>query len=538
MRRALRFVENRKLIGVLTCSLSLSIVGCGGVDPAAQPPSTQSAETTHATATGTIATAAAVESDAIAQSNSGVPQPSTIAGATAVTSPTGRFYCFNRICRWVGDGHVQSETAATVQTFSSSSVITVAFNDDYTGGDNIIYTSTTRHIEHGASLMGWAYSTNQGQSWTRGHILTPPTGIAALWGDPAITSSRANQNYVFLSNLMIPDSKFPFSTGYIDGPVNAYIGGACIARSSDAGQSFSVSASDCVSNNNAFYDGGSMTSDNSGNVYAAWNNVNTNAIDVWVASSPTAPFRMIASPFPGISIATHPRMHYDVFTDSVFVMAQDGNGNLWLNKLTNHAWASPVYVASGTAVYPSIGLSDRQLRTGPQFAFDVGNTGPSTPSVVQFCVTVPKGNGHFGIECGTVSNDLRTEWMPAGWSTRSLAGDQFNPAVAMEPYVFGLPAVWKASWTSNENNAAGNTVQIMQTTLTGSQFFTGVLAGAQTPCPDARGNWTDYDDMKVAYVDGNGNPWFIRFFADSSDGACTEWSYYSTPVHVSARVFQ
>lgn len=66
------------------------------------------------------------------------------------------------------------------------------------------------------------------------------------------------------------------------------------------------------------------------------------------------------------------------------------------------------------------------------------------------------------------------------------------------------------------------------------------LVGAQSPCSHGRGNWTDYDVIRVAYVDASGNPSFMRFFADSQNSmsSCTQWQYWASPVHVSEVLFQ
>src|SRR5262249_26844036 len=130
----------------------------------------------------------------------------------------------------------QSETAVNVSNFAAKSVITVSSNDGTDTDATILYTSSTRKVLKGTSLMGWSYSQDSGATWKFGGKLAPPAGWSVLWGDPAITRSHLDQRYVFLSNLAIPDSKFP--AGGIDGPVNSYMGGACIARSTDGGITF------------------------------------------------------------------------------------------------------------------------------------------------------------------------------------------------------------------------------------------------------------------------------------------------------------
>lgn len=89
---------------------------------------------------------------------------------------------------------MQSETAINVSAWLDGTMkVTAVFNDTDNGlseYDFIQYTSTTRHIYHGASEFAWAYSTDRGTSWSYfPRLVTPPTGWAVLWGDPAIASS-------------------------------------------------------------------------------------------------------------------------------------------------------------------------------------------------------------------------------------------------------------------------------------------------------------------------------------------------------------
>jgi hypothetical protein len=56
----------------------------------------------------------------------------------------------------------QSETSATTAFSGGTTRIVVAFNDETNDGTFITYTSTTRHMNVGASLMGWSYSDDGG----------------------------------------------------------------------------------------------------------------------------------------------------------------------------------------------------------------------------------------------------------------------------------------------------------------------------------------------------------------------------------------
>ena len=57
---------------------------------------------------------------------------------------------------------VQSETAATTSFSGGVHRIIVAYNDETNSQATIQYTSSTRKVLHGASLMGWSYSNDDG----------------------------------------------------------------------------------------------------------------------------------------------------------------------------------------------------------------------------------------------------------------------------------------------------------------------------------------------------------------------------------------
>src|SRR4030081_2986961 len=85
---------------------------------------------------------------------------------------------------------VQSETAATTSFSGGVHRIVVAYNDETNSQATIQYGPSTRQVLHGASLMGWSYSNDDGATWKYGGKLTPTAGWAVLWGDPGLTTSR------------------------------------------------------------------------------------------------------------------------------------------------------------------------------------------------------------------------------------------------------------------------------------------------------------------------------------------------------------
>ena len=221
--------------------------------------------------------------------------------------------------------------------------------------------------------------------------MSSPPAWPVLWGDPAITSDFADQRYVFISNLAIPASKMPADG--ISGPVNNYIGGACIARSDDGGVSFAIQQ--CLTNNLDFYDGGSMAAAGmSGNrsVFAAFVDVDTNQIDVWASPSDTGTFKRLPNPFPGMEMISHPHLRFSRAAGSLYVGALDSLGQVYLNRYHGGSWGRPVLASFQTAGNPDIRFSDRTLRTAPQFSFDVGAPSQNGNDEVRTLYTVRDPN--------------------------------------------------------------------------------------------------------------------------------------------------
>src|SRR5258705_9514001 len=114
----------------------------------------------------------------------------------------------------------QSETAATTSFSGGVHRVVVAYNDETNSQATIQYGASTRTVLRGASLMGWSYSNDDGATWKYGGKLTPPAGWAVLWGDPGVTTSRRSYATGFMSNLAVPDAKFPESG------LSRYVGGS------------------------------------------------------------------------------------------------------------------------------------------------------------------------------------------------------------------------------------------------------------------------------------------------------------------------
>ena len=156
--------------------------------------------------------------------------------------------------------------------------------------------------------MSWFRLSPEADDGIGGRV-SPPSNWAALVGDPAVTRNRADSNLVYMSDVAVPRSKFPFLAGRIEGELErsdlpssfcgGYVGGGCIARSTDDGRTFSLSNADCVSRTSAgcpngdVYVGSDLETSPEGRVYAAFTDRSRNRVDVYMATSPTGSFARV-----------------------------------------------------------------------------------------------------------------------------------------------------------------------------------------------------------------------------------------------------
>lgn len=457
-------------------------------------------------------------------------------------------------------GSMQSETAATTSFASEKHRVVVTFNDETGNQGKIIYGQTTRKIHKGASLLGWSYSEDKGKNWTYGGKVSPPNGWSVLWGDPAITTSGASYAVVFISNLAIPDEKFP--SGGIDGWVTygakgAYIGGACIVRSTNGGVSFSnyqcfgnkePVADDPDAIKGHFYDGAGMASTPSGEVFAAYADISVSKIDVWRASTHNGTFVRIANPFPGLVTASHPRLRAS--TDgwlyvAATVVAQNGLA-IYINRYKNGQWAQPanateLAVGGGGEVVlnSTVDGSPMTIRFGPQFAFDIGAASEGGNDAIRFLYT-RKSSGRLYVEGSACAADLSNchpvpEWKAGPSSPGATPFDAFNPAVAASPGLGNL----EPRWTSSFYERYGSSVTTVGLSRMNLVYINGAPLGFPvslvddiTVCSDTRGYWGDYDDMLHAGFDDT-TPVFIRFTSTDHGSGCNKrWNFVAEHQHV------
>jgi hypothetical protein len=459
---------------------------------------------------------------------------------------------------WLG---TQSETASAAALARGKDIYVVTYNDDTDDG-KIKYTTNDRIVFPGASMLGWSYSRDKGQTWTYGGKVKPPSGIAALWGDPAIVNSRSNYNRVYISSLAIDASKIPAEGhhGWLD---DGSITGACIARSDNGGVNFAIQS--CVSADNDFYDGSALAAASGGDqrIFAAFVDVPKERIDVWASSDGLAPFQRIADPFPGKQMMSHPRMAYDQSTGALLVAAIANDGFIYMNRLVGNTWQTAVQASNATTRI-DIKVGSQTIRTAYGFSFDVG--APSQTELEDGTVRVHDDairllyttrdaeTKRIYVRGSACRNDLGICRDVPQWGTTpgnlNTPRDQWNPTVSAWPGFIGLPPVWKATYQTTDDTPNG--VSIKQGNLAvlpdGTPIFLPFnLVSARPICPDFRygspgnaknGYWGDYDEMKHVGFSDSGTPEFLLAFSDSSKGCISQSEFTSNHLHVGSVVIK
>ena len=458
---------------------------------------------------------------------------------------------------WSG---TQSETASAWSYSDGRDIYVIAYIDDTDDG-TVKYTSDDRIVYPGASTLGWSYSLDRGMSWTYGGKVKPPDGIAALWSDPAIVTSRSNSNRVYISSLAIDASKIPASGhhGWLD---EGTLTGACIARSDDGGIHFAIHS--CVSADSDFYDGASMAaaSGSDRRIFAAYNDVPKSRIDVWASTDGLAPFKQIADPFPGMSMVSHPRMAYDASTGALLIAAIADNQQIYMNRLVGDAWAKPVLASLQTSRV-EINVGSQTIRMGSGFSFDVGapsqtrrddGTIQINDDTVRLLYTTRDADTKRIYVRGAVCrNDLSACGDVPQWGTTpgnlNTPRDQWNPTVTAWVGAPGLPPVWKATYQTTDDTPDGVSIKAgnLAVLTNGTPIFLPFdLVPPRPICPDfrygspghaKRGYWGDYDEKQMVSFD-NSTPQFLLGFSDSSKGCVSQSEFTSSHLHVGAVVFK
>jgi len=410
------------------------------------------------------------------------------------------------------------------------------------------FNSGSRQIRPSTSMMTFkrvAPDDEGGETFASGRV-RPPSGWSVLWGDPSITRNRANSSQIYLANLAIPTSKFPASWE-IDGDVDpsglpasycgAYIGGACIARSTNGGTSFTLSSSDCVQRtstscpNGTFYDGSALETSPEGRVYAAFNDVFRFAHDVYMATSGTGSFARVTDPPMAGSTFSHPRMKSG--PNGLYMLLWDGS-NLRITRYPattsrTAAWTTPVLVSANVTTEDDLTLSDRTIRLGPQYGLAIGKNEFNGDEVRIVFATVTAGRHHLHFAKCTTGTTITCS-QPSIWNTDGFGGQQWAPAIAYGNKFSGGAPFWVFTFHNNSNFPTGNQVELWSGMLPNSSSLSTIRQEDfnQIPCPDLRGYWGDYDYMETGFT-GSGAPGLtFRAFTQSGTAGCVRDMYTSS----------
>jgi hypothetical protein len=465
--------------------------------------------------------------------------------------------------------YFQSETAAAVVERPGGRRIVVTFNDStqLTSPPTITFTPGGRAVSTGASLMGWAYSDDDGMSWTYAGKIPTADGWPTLWGDPAMTMVPDPSNsIVFMSNLSIPTNEF------VSGETVTSVGGACFAKSTDSGLSFKVVQ--CISNTAAplpgghFYDGETLAATPSGAIFAAFNDFTTSRINVWSAPNANSPFVQIAEPFPNMMSLMHPRLRAaadgSVYAAAPFAATlADGTTGpvVYINRYVNGAWGTPqqaseiMQASVGTIdLHSQVLGSELAFRMAAQFSFAVGSASKGGQDAVRLMVTRVDPNGHFFIEGSACAADLSgchpvPEWHVGPTVGKGELQQAFNPLVQVSaarrigrpPRVETIPGTWLTAYylVNGTQNTAVQTGHMYLNYQNGAPVGAPLnLPDLLTVCSDVRNfnqdYWGDYNDM-VVLENGLLPPGFVSFVSrDQQLGCIKRWALFSQHQHVSA----
>ncbi len=492
----------------------------------------------------------------------------------------------------------QAEAVATHTFYDGEWITTVAFNDRTVANEEdpeFVYpdgpSGQRRTVKHGASLLGWSYSTNEGSSFTYGgKILTPP-GWALAWGDPAISSSWGT---VYMAGLGASDTKW--SGDIVDQGVLPWLDGWCAAMSTDGGKTFEETRcfkkgtcsntgksctgawGDCISVprrpgeasvgvcNGDFYDGSSLLSWRDVTYFASMD-VDRDEVHVWSAERGTLDFQPLPdySPFDDHRMRLHPRLRE--YEGVLYVVANDAEGRVLVSTLNiaegDREWSPPLQL--GWTARADVPLADgRRLRLANPWSFDVGPTGDESfgdaelrviatgiaedkrlymqvfrcPLPIRQLPDKPAGLAYC--EASWNSDKGRQQW---GGPEHDRSGSNFMPSLK----VGGVPARWKATWL--HHRAGTNLVSVQQANLAITSAGDALLAGIrlvdeQEPCtaeaPGEQSYWGDYNDLielLPSSTNGELRPTWFASFTQNFDG-CGFHGSWTADMHVGGAVFQ
>ena len=495
----------------------------------------------------------------------------------------------------------QAEAVASLgKSDELTEVVTVAFNDRTQDPDDpkITYpdggpSGIHRNLYHGASLMGWSYSVDNGAHFTYSeHRVSPPNGWAVIWGDPSLAASPSGFN-VYFANLAGSDVVFNS-----DGPIvdaSPTLDGFCVAKSINGGIDFqdvkcfkkgvcSNTGNPCTGDfpqcfvpapiggtpsfgtcNGAFYDGTSLATWGSDVFFAAKNCgpgmgcVGDNPFDVWRATGNTLDFSPLPDlhPFDNLATWNHPRLK--VHGNRLYVVGTTEHGGVFwptaasldLTQGEAATWSPPLRIGANL-YFGDVNIGDKVLRLANQFSYDVGQSENGEQTQLRVAYTRATGGGRLFIEYSVCALPLiESPDLPGfaqcsnetGWGgpNRNPNADEFSP----ELRVSGTPPRWRAIWKVNPSGVGavavyrGNLITSGGVNLLGA----GQLVAPQQPCAfHIQGNqyyWGDYDDLLPLTPTPTGfqeAPHWLTPFTQNF-GGCPFAGEWTAAMHVGAVTF-
>jgi hypothetical protein len=421
----------------------------------------------------------------------------------------------------------------------------------YSGADPLIlYNGDRRMVRRNASRMYRALLTPESNTSSGGRV-APPPGWPVLWGEPAITRNRVNPNLIYLTNVAVPNAKFP-AAGYIvneletriglpAGYCDSYLGGACIARSTDGGRTFAISDADCVRRvtgtctEGAPYVATALETSPEGRVYAAYTDRSRGLVDVYMASGPTGSFTRVTDSPTTVSAPMGPRLKYG--PGGLYMLVRSGS-SLYLTRYEggsshNGTWTPKVLVASGSVEEPIHFPDGRYIELRTQYDLDIGPSDDTDEPGVEvriayaifdggtYRVRVARCTTGTPITCATPLN-----WAPFNFP---IGEERFGPTIAYVQSADGAPK-WALSWYDRRAVPHGPYLELWRGNVRANPDRLTELRQEpfQVPCPSTQGYWGYYDGM-AAGPDG----FTVRGFSDSGREPCNASFYRSVPLGAS-----
>lgn len=437
------------------------------------------------------------------------------------------------------DGLGESETAA----INSGGTEYIAYNANDDSKVTFAADGSSYTLCSGAIDIGYSMST--GGTWQRKGV-SIPSGIAALWGDPAIAVAGSK---LFISSMAYTQSEFDKVDGANKNSAGCvvvqsgntsgtYIKGrtAVILRGTSGGTLSAVSGFPSVGE----LDGGSMVAIG-GTVYASYRELTgTNANKALVVKAGETG-QITKLPYPALAAHGHPILIRGWVANStgVSMVVYTGSSTLKLttyNPATN-SWTTPTTIATdhyfGDVSMKSTGMKIR--RGGRSYAALRGDLG-SNPKVQVFYERVDSGYVRLqGASCTLNSNPPSCS-KNSNWVTPA-NNNSFMPALSestLTQSTGGHATLWRnyVSYWTDEGRSDGKVVMRFSR-LNSTSMTTSGTSNAQAPCADTRGYWGDYDAMYVRSRPLDQWAPLVRPFTDSTNGTCSSKEFVASPQHVS-----